>query len=253
MNIEIFGGSERVRYAEGVLSLADGEIENIKVLPIPTTRDGVRITGTEISLSDFEKTLEKGSFIIGYGLPESLKASLGIQGIEYYDAKDDEDFLVENAHITAIGALGYMLGTCKKIPADMKIGIIGYGRIGSALARMLLFFGARVKIFSSKKLTKIELGLFGVDTPEIDLEGYSFSSISSLDVIFNTAPTTLSYIFPEKRVPRGMRVIDLASGDSFPGVVGVEYLPSLPDRMYPESAGNAYAKHALFRIKDKEN
>ena len=252
MNIEIFGGSERQHAAKDVISEIGVENESVKILPIPSSRDGYRITGTEIQLDDFLKNLNRESFVIGYGLPQRFKESIESIGAMLYDAGKDEDFLLENAYITAIGALSYILGTSKKIPKDVSFGIVGYGRIGSALVRMLLFFGARVKIFSSKKLTRIELGLCGIDSPEIELASLEASAFDDLDVVFNTAPTNLSHIFPKKRVPEGMRVIDLASGDSFPGVLGVEYLPSLPDRMYPESAGAAYAKYALAKMRKED-
>ncbi len=252
MNIEIFGESERQRSAKKILSEERCGVESIKLLPIPTSKDGVYITGTEILLKDFSSGLKKGDFVIAYGLTESLRNEVLSKGALCYDAANDEDFLFENAYITALGTLGYILTTAKRIPSDMKFGIIGYGRIGSCLTRLLLFLGAGVKIFSSKKLTRIELGLYGIDTPDIEVSDFCDKNVSGLDFLLNTAPTNLSYLFPEKRVPEGMRVIDLASGDSFPGVFGVEYLPSLPNRMYPVSAGEVYAKRALLWLRNKE-
>ena len=251
MNIEIFGEGERQKSAEKLLSGESLDFD-IKVLPIPTSRNGEHITGTEFRLDDFAKEVKNGEFVIGYGLTETFKERLAKNGALCYDAASDEEFLVENAYITAVGTLGYILTTAKKIPADMKFGIIGYGRIGSCLTRLLLFLGASVKIFSSKKLTRIELGLCGIETPDIEMLDFKCENVSGLDFILNTAPTNLSRLFPEKRVPPDMRVIDLASGDSFPGVFGVEYLPSLPNRMYPLSAGNAYARRALLWLRGKE-
>lgn len=252
MDIEIFGGGERVRTAQRWLSDADlkslDRIGNIKILPIPSTRDGERITGTEIRLSDFLLGLSYDSFVIGYGLPQNMKEELEKRHVKFYDGAYDEEFLEENAYITAVGALEYVMQTSKRIPSDMSFGIVGYGRIGSALVRLLLFLGARVRIFSSKPLTRIELGNFGVDSSEIKLTGPELCELSELDVILNTAPTDLSGAFPEKCIPHRMRIIDLASGDSFPGVAGVEYLPSLPDRMYPESAGRVYAERAYIAM-----
>lgn len=252
MNIEIFGESERQKSAERLLSGESFEFESVKLLPIPSSRDGEHITGTEIFLSDFESGLNAGDFVIAYGLPEALKKRIASKGVLCYDAACDEAFLYENAYVTAEGTLGYILTSSKKVPKDMKFGIIGYGRIGSCLTRLLLFLGARVKIFSSKRLTRIELGLCDIESPEIELSDFSDKNISGLDFVLNTAPTNLSCLFPKKRVPEGMRVIDLASGDSFPGVSGVEYLPSLPNRMYPVSAGEIYAKRALLWLRGEE-
>lgn len=252
MNIEIFGESERQKSAEKLLLMEDLNFGSVKLLPIPSSKDGEHITGTEISLNDFLKKVAPGDFVIAYGLPSSFKSALAEKGALCYDAARDEDFLVENAYITAVGTLGLILTSAKKTPSDMKFGIIGYGRIGSSLARLLLFLGAEIRIFSSKRLTRIELGFCGIDAPEIKLSDFSDMDLSGLDFILNTAPTDLSYLFPEGRVTSGMRVLDLASGDSFPDVSGVEYLPSLPNRMYPVSSGVTYAKRALLWLRNKE-
>ena len=252
MNIEIFGESERQKSAGKILSCASLDFDGVKLLPIPTSRDGEYISGTEIRIEDFVSGLERGEFVVGYGFSDMFRKMLDEKGVVYYDAASDEDFLLENAYITALGTLGYVLTTSKKVPSDMKFGIVGYGRIGSCLARLLLFLGASVRIFSSKTLTKIELGFCGIETPEIEVSDFKCENISGLDFLLNTAPTNLSYFFPKKRVPPAMRVIDLASGDSFPEVSGVEYLPSLPNRMYPESAGAVYARRALLWLRNKE-
>lgn len=251
MNIEIFGEGERQKSAAKFLSNENLDFDSVKLLPIPSSRDGEHITGTEIRLEDFLEEVKSGDFVIAYGLPLAFRENLKARGILCYDAACDEEFLVENAYITAVGTLGYILTESKKIPADMKFGIIGYGRIGSCLARLLLFFGASVKIFSSKKLTRIELGFCGIETPDVEVLAFNSENVSGLDFLLNTAPTNLSHLFPEKQVPGDMRVIDLASGDSFPGISGVEYLPSLPNRMYPSSAGTVYAKRALLWLRNK--
>ena len=71
---------------------------------------------------------------------------------------------------------------------------------------------------------------------------YDFSGV---DILINTAPKDMSKSFPEGKVLKGVRVIELASGDNFHGVEGIEALPSLPGKMYPVSAGRAYAEATL--------
>ena len=251
MNIEIFGGGERTLAAGRIFSQSELDIENVKIFPVPTTLDGERIVGTEKSLSDISEKINKDSFVIGYGFPKRIKEDFEGRGVRYYDGANDEDFLVENAYITAVGALRYALDTMQKIPRDTSFGIIGYGRIGSALFRLLSFFEARVRVFSRKKLTRIELGSHGIESSELIDENGVAADVSDIEMLFNTAPTDLSSLFPKKSLPSGTRVIDLASGDSFPGVVGVEYLPSLPGRMYPTSAGVAYARCAIRSLSFK--
>ncbi len=253
MDIEIFGGGERVRAAGRILSEEDfsdyKNIRSLKLFPIPTARDGVHISGTEIVIADAVDKFSHGTYAIGYGFPAEIKERMKKKKIAFYDAASDEGFLEENAYITAIGTLCYVLGSCAKVPEDISFGIIGYGRIGAALTRMLLFLGAKIKIFTSKPLTRIDLGEVGIKTSEVEFTDFDLGEITGIDLLINTAPCNLSDAFPKKKLPGGLRVIDLASGDSFPGIKGVEYLPSLPDRMYPESSGGTYARRAVLSIK----
>lgn len=259
MNIQTFGGGKRCQAAAQLLSndtfcsIAEANgISDIKILPIPSTKDGMRVTGTEIPLSSVTEELTKSSYLVAYGIPKELKELLDERKIRYYDGACDEDFLVENAYLTAVGALSYIFDSFDKIPRDMKFGIIGFGRIGSALARILLFLGARLRIFTSKSLTRIELGEVGIDNSEIEVFGIDFSLPSDVDVLINTAPCDLSKFFPNKKTPIGVRVLNLASGNCFPGILGIEELPSLPGRMFPESAGKSYAEFAIRKL-DGEN
>ena len=142
--------------------------------------------------------------------------------------------------MTAVGAVGYILTTDSRVPSDLSFGIVGYGRIGSSLVRMLLFLGARVKVFTSRILTRLELGMCGVGSGlncDTAVGGVDFSGI---DILINTAPKNMAEHFGDGKIPPEMRVLALASGDNFSGVSGVEFLPSLPERMYPESAGKTY-------------
>lgn len=243
MKTEIIGGGERSEFAARYLlnKKADGDICTVTILPIPSTRDGVFVTGCDLMLDELPERLEKSTLLAGYGLPDRLCKALSARGISYYDARGDEKFILENAELTALGALSYLLSEFKEAPCDLKIGVIGYGRIGRVLTRILLFLGASVRVFSSRSENIVALGGLGVDCYNVQREFFSYDSISSLDVLLNTAPTDLSYIFPEKNVG-GLRVLDLAISDCFPGISGVEYLPSLPARMFPESAGAAYGR-----------
>ena len=154
----------------------------------------------------------------------------------------DEDFQAENADLSALGTLGYILSSERRAPCDIRFGVVGYGRIGSRITRMLMFLGARVKVYTSRPGVCIALGECGVDSvcmSESDCQDYDFSGIQ---IVINTAPKDMSEAFSGGKLPDGMRLIELASGDNFDGVEGVERLPSIPEKMYPESAGGAYAR-----------
>lgn len=248
MSIETYGTGIRLRTAA---SLA-GKIfpnGNIIMLPVPSTRDGKYVSGTDILLKDTLVNANDGCLVAGYNLPEWYTAKLRDAKAAVLDLTQDEEFMLENAYITAIGALSYILATEKRVPSDMRFGVIGYGRIGSSLVRLLLFLGARVVVFTSRALTRIDLGEYGISSSSADISshGYDFTGI---DTVINTAPKDMSGKFPGGKLPEGLRVLELASGENFKGIDGVERLPALPEKMYPESAGRAYFE-AVERFLEK--
>ena len=249
MSIETYGTGERLRVA--ARTLAPHAVQaHLVLLPIPTSRDGICVTGTDIPLSETLSGVEEGSVVVGYGLPKDYLNEVAARGGRALDISLDEDFLCENAYLTAVGTLGYILTTDTRAPRDRVFGIVGYGRIGSRLLRLLLFLGARVVIYTSRHLTNIELGECGVHSVCISGESDGKYDFSGIDILINTAPRDMSASFPEGKVPLGMRVLELASGKNFSGVEGVEELTSLPGRMYPASSGLAYAEAALKLLKD---
>lgn len=246
MKIENYGTGARCEYVMRELMGMDsrGEIPprllRIILLPIPSSRDRVHVTGTERLIDELLADAGEGDLLIGYGIPAEAAHAAAERGSLVYDAMYDEQFQRENAFISAVGALGYILTELGRVPSDMHVGVVGYGRIGAHLTRFLLFLGARVRVYTSSDSTLAELGACGVECVYMSRDAHAIPSIDGLDLIVNTAPTDLSSTFPDGAVPRSLRLIELASGKNFDGVCGVEPLPSIPDRFYPDSAGRSY-------------
>ncbi len=245
MKIENYGVGQRC--AETMRLLMEwehDEINRIILLPIPTSRDGTRLMGSERLLRDVLGEVGCGDLVVGYSIPDGDTEYIRSKGASVCDVATDEDFLDENSMITAIGTLEYLFTNFELVPSDMHVGIIGYGRIGRHLARMLLFFGAKIRIYTSKNLTRVELGERGVESREINYDSPTLDDIGELDVLINTAPTPLGSCFADGKIPPQLCVIELASGNNFVGVEGVVRLPSIPERNYSRSAGRAYF-HAI--------
>lgn len=252
MTIENFGAGARCAEAMRrlVSAEADGRFpDSVKrciLLPVPTSKDKIHLTGTDKLLSKVFSDTKAGDFVAGYGIDDEQKARMRERGAIVYDALDDEDFLAENAELTALGALGYILSTSDKAPSDLSIAVIGYGRIGSRLLRMLLFLGGRVRVFSGREKTCVDLAEMGINATL--LPRGSALSTESFDIIVNTAPSDFSASFVGDSLPKGHRVIELASGNNFRGIDGVERLPGIPDKSYGKSAGKVYADRILDYI-----
>lgn len=244
MKIIKIGGGRRlgvcVRAVEEWAKGGDAPCDTLIILPIPTTRDGLTVNGTGATMNEISGLARGGVAIAGYGIPSSVRKRAEELGAMVYDASLDEDFLLENARITAHGALGRILTEAERDLSDLSIGVIGYGRIGSALSELLLFLGASVRIFSGSEEKIMALASLGADVRSLD-DGDFYG----LDILVNTAPQRLISVAAEKELlGRGVRIIELASGKNFSSDE-VCVMSSIPDKMYPISSGRMYAKHII--------
>ena len=127
----------------------------------------------------------------------------------------------------------------------MKIGIIGYGRIGKILLRILLFLGAKTVVFTRSTQTRLDLCGVGIEADGSE----NIEKYRDLDILINTAPARLlSEEAATALTERGCKLVELASGEALPDVSGLLRLPSIPDRVYPISAGKIYAKAILRAV-----
>ena len=245
MEICTFGVGGRQRACEAELSeIRDARYGRLVLLPIPTTRDKEHISSTDTPLEDILPLVGRGVLVAGYNIPDGLGERILSLGGEVYDAALDEDFLLENAEITAEGALGKILCDFKKAPKDLRIGIVGYGRIGQALTRLLLFLGARVKVYTRRESIRLSLAECGVESSH----GESLSDFLGLDLILNTAPAKLLNGEAVEELSKNTVLIDLASGKNFEDGAKVLKLSSVPDTMYPDTAGKIYARYISGHI-----
>ena len=239
MKIFTFGGGRRLEYAEKILSDVEAFGE-LLLLPIPSTKDNIHVKGTDLLLSEATGAAGKGTYVCGYGIPEELRESLVCRGAEVFDGLLSEDFLSENAALTVEGALGHLLTSSDASIRELRIGVIGYGRIGSRLLDSLIFLGARVRLYTRSERLRHALGEEGIESRAFVFDG----DYSGLDVLINTAPAR---ILSEEKMSEcekaGLRIIDLASGECFPPSVSVLKLPSVPEVSYPKTAGRLYAEY----------
>ncbi|MBP3401479.1 MAG: hypothetical protein J6K85_00300 [Clostridia bacterium] len=248
MEIRTFGGGKRLRECEMRLSGVDLGVARLVLLPIPTTRDREYITGTSARLVDIYPLCREDTLVAGYNIPSEHKLEMESRGARIFDAGLDEDFLIANAEITARGAIASLLSDTPLDITDMRVGVIGYGRIGRELCRLLLFFGASLTVYTKRDSVAADLAAAGIDSEIISAE----SDLSALDVAFNTAPESIISRERIAALPEKTRIIDLASGNIFEPSERLTKLASIPDAMYPISAGRLYAE-AIIRAAKGES
>lgn len=242
MQIKVYENSLRAERCRDILSRSRraSRFSEIIILPIPTTRDGIHATGTDITLMDAIAYADHDTLVIGYGIPEEVSSVLSSFGATVCDVALDESFLSENAELTAVAALGILLSTERCAPRDMNIGIVGLGRIGRSLFEKLLYLGAHPRVYTTRETVRRELAELGIQSaacPIVDGE-----SLYGIEVLVNTAPSRIFEGEDVCAMPGEVRIMDLATGAVLPNGANVERYPSLPARMLPISAGRAFAE-----------
>jgi len=124
--------------------------------------------------------------------------------------------------------------------------VLGFGRTGATLARLLGAMGARTRVVARRpehlaRITELNL----IPVPFAGMSHY----LGEADVIFNTIPVPVLTGAVLDKVPPGALIIDLASapgGVDFQRAanIGVKAIlaPGLPGKVAPKTAGRILAK-----------
>ena len=158
------------------------------------------------------------------------------EGKKNRDLLEDPGYLAENAAITADCALRLASPSLKTTWRDSQVLVIGWGRIGKSLCRMLKALGAQVTVCARSAPDRALLSAFGyqVQTPE-EVTGQGFQ------VIFNTAPATH---LEDESLADCPIPMDLASTKGLPGK-HVIHARGLPGIHAPITSGKLIAQTIL--------
>lgn len=203
------------------------------ILPVPSFEPdgGVRGGGDILQILAL---LPKDITIIGGNLD---RPELAVY--KKIDLLKDACYTAENAAITAHCAIKLAMN---KLPATFdgqKVLVIGWGRIGKCLARLLAGLGAKVTVAARKEEDRAMLHALGygaVNTANIDTTPYR--------VLFNTVPAmTVPFCFGNALK------IDLASKQGIGGS-DVIWARGLPGKDAPESSGDLIAR-TIIRLMEE--
>ena len=177
-------------------------------------------------------------FFCGPGEPEDLP-----DGLRFVDLWKDERLLLENAWLTAEGAICAAMNGGAASMKDCHCLVIGWGRIGKALTELLIGLNAQVTVASRSEKGRnaaVERGAEGISTYRLR-EG-----VRGRQIVFSTPPERvlgegeLMYVEPDAMI------IDLASAPFGVDLEAARKLnlrawrePKLPGRYCPFSAAKA--------------
>ncbi|MDL2287913.1 dipicolinate synthase subunit DpsA [Oscillospiraceae bacterium OttesenSCG-928-F05] len=233
--------AEGVNVYEGLPRLRDADCV---LLPLPVTGEDGQIhtplSKTSVSPDAVFSALRPGQTVIAGKIPPELFEKAALRGVRLYDYLEREELAVLNAVPTVEGAIQI---ACEETAATLwrsKVLVIGYGRIGKLLARLLRAFGAEVTVSARKPADFAWIKAEGYESVHTGaLEG----SLRDFDVVFNTVPHMVLTTRRLSELKRGALVIDLASkpgGVDFAAAqtlgVNTVWALSLPGKVAPLTA-----------------
>lgn len=190
-------------------------------------------------LADILSKCKQDIMVIGGNLGNSV-----LENYRRIDLLQDPYYLAENADITAHCAIKVALRHMRFTWKGCPVLVIGGGRIGTCLAKLLKGSGAQVCVATGQKRALWEV--LGYDTLDSQNLGYS---LGRFRVIFNTAPTLM---ITEEALPYCQKdciKIELASQ---PGIAGNDVINArgLPNLEAPETSGELIARTVLRRYQE---
>ena len=256
--IAVLGGDARQRYLAELLRESDFTVQTFAVpglentapsvqeavgsadavcLPTPAVRSG-SITGFEtLTPAQLLSALPEQAVIFGGGLG-AFKALLQKTHTPHYDFLQSPALTLENAALTAEGALSLALQAMPEALQDASILVTGFGRIGKSLARKLRALGANVTLTTRNPNQFSTIEQLSC-TP--DETGVYRQSLTQYACIFNTVPAPVFSAGQIRSLSPGCVYIELASS---PGGIAPDvqkpaaYLPApgLPGKTAPKTA-----------------
>lgn len=237
-----YGHSNATPYTMKVLSETGYNVTNSYdntcthlVLPVPSFDSEGSVRGGE-NIESILSILNPNITIIGGNLNHPALSTY-----TKMDLLNDPQYIAENAAITAYCALKIAMLSIDSIIIQKRILIMGWGRIGKCLAKMLKDLGCNITVAARKDADRAILSALGYKT--IDIININ---ANEYDIIFNTIPSLIL-----KDCNTQATIIELASQ---PGVTGAHLINArgLPGKEAPESSGKLIAQtiHKLLLKKE---
>ena len=210
------------------------------LLPVPSLESDGTIKGGG-DLQELLNILPKGITVIGGNLPE-------LPENKTMDLLKDPEYLAENAYITAHCAVRLAM---MRLPITMrkcKVLIIGWGRIGKCLTRLLRALEADLTVAARKETDRAMAHALGYNAISPTDMG---ETLDSYRLIFNTAPAMMLNRELSNECNEKCLKIDLASSKGIDDMSAL-WAKGLPGKDTPESSGELIARSTI-RLLDRRD
>ncbi len=224
--------------------------------PLPMTNDSDNLSAPfsdeKISIDELvsEMANKNKTFLAGK-ISEGLEKKLQENNINHIDLLKREELVVLNTIATAEGTIQIAMENTSRTIHGSNILIMGFGRVGKVLAKMLDGIGAKVSCEARKNSDIAWIKAYGYNPIHLsELEG----ELGNYDLIINTIPFQILDEHRLQLVKKNCTIIDLSSN---PGGVdrsaarklGLKLIwaLSLPGKVAPITSAE-FIKETLYHI-----
>lgn len=164
-------------------------------------------------------------------------------GVRKMDLLRDEDYLAANAALTAEAAIGLLTGNCDLPFSQTRVLMLGWGRIGKCLERLLRALGFPVTVCARRKSELALASALGCSVCDADA---LIEDPSGFHYMINTAPYPVLPQEAMQKLDPETVCMELASKPGFlwPGVVQAKGLPG----KYKAKASGALIAKTVLRL-----
>lgn len=193
---------------------------------------------------------EKGSVLFGRLVDSSVKAYLSDKEVKHFCFFEDEEFVVKNAYITAEGALSYIIQNTEDSIRQMPILVLGFGRVGKSMAKLLKDNYAIVSVATEDEM---EYALASILSDKVLKLSQLLENIDKYKAIVNTIPQIILKGETLKLISKDCFILDIASkpgGVDFEGAKSLNlktmHALGIPGKTSPKTAG-LYIKESVLK------
>ena len=253
-NSEDLIGSKNIIKCKNVDELVNSS--EIIIGPVPMTNDAENLSAPfseeKISINELlQKMAGKNKTFLAGQLSEKIINSCQENNINYIDLLKREELVVLNTIATAEGAIQITMENTQKTIHGSNVLIMGFGRVGKVLAKMLDGIGAKVSCEARKNSDIAWIKAYGYTPIHLsELE----SELGNYDIIINTIPFQILDENRLKYIKKDCTIVDLSSN---PGGVdrraarslGIKLIwaLSLPGKVAPMTSAE-FIKETLYHI-----
>lgn len=251
-DIKIFG-FDKLETSDKLESAIVGA--DIVIGPLPCSRDSICLNTPlykgKIEIEEVFKNMLPNQIFIAGSISKEVSNTISSYNITNMDFMKREEMAVLNAIPTAEGAIQVAMENMDITLHGSNAMILGFGRIGKVLAKMLQGLGTNVYVEARNYADLAWINSYGYKALHLnDIKDY----LHKMDVVFNTIPTMILDEEMLLKLRKESLVIDLASN---PGGVDFEkskelgiktvWALALPGKVAPMTAAKVM-KETIYNI-----